>query len=88
MLGIVLGFPVMLLTVGIGLGGVFVEFPALHAALKYLCIAYLLYLALRIATASALLRQFLHTQARRRLFNYSMAALLIASIIPVFWETA
>jgi len=36
----------------------------------------------------ALLRQFLHTQARRRLFNYSMATLLIASIIPLFWETA
>jgi threonine/homoserine/homoserine lactone efflux protein len=159
MLGIALGFPVMLLTVGIGLGGVFVEFPALHAALKYVCIAYLLYLAWRIATASApgegqraprpltfiqaaafqwvngkgwvialsavatytvvdstlplqigalsaisliitvgsvccwtlfgaLLRQYLHTPARRRVFNYSMAALLVASIIPVFWETA
>jgi len=159
MLGIVLGFPVMLLTVGIGLGGVFVEFPALHAALKYLCIAYLLYLAWRIATASApgegqrapkpltfiqaaafqwvngkgwvialsavatytvvdstlplqigalsaiallvsvgsvccwtlfgaLLRQYLHTQARRRMFNYTMAALLVASIVPVLFETA
>jgi threonine/homoserine/homoserine lactone efflux protein len=34
----------------------------------------------------ALLRQFLHTEQRRRYFNYSMAALLVASIIPVFWE--
>jgi threonine/homoserine/homoserine lactone efflux protein len=159
MLGITLGFPAMLLTVGLGLGRVFVEFPPLHAALRYICIAYLLYLAWRIATASALgedrraakpltfmqaaafqwvngkgwvialtavatytvvdatlplqigalgaisliitvgsvccwtlfgalLRQYLHTQARRRVFNYSMAALLIASIIPVLWETA
>jgi len=34
----------------------------------------------------ALLRQYLHTERRRLLFNYSMAALLVASIIPVFWE--
>jgi threonine/homoserine/homoserine lactone efflux protein len=34
----------------------------------------------------AMLRQYLHTERRRRLFNYSMAALLVASIIPVFWE--
>jgi threonine/homoserine/homoserine lactone efflux protein len=34
----------------------------------------------------ALLRQYLHTDRRRRLFNYTMAALLTASIVPVFWE--
>jgi threonine/homoserine/homoserine lactone efflux protein len=34
----------------------------------------------------ALLRQYLHTERRRLLFNYSMAALLVVSIIPVFWE--
>jgi threonine/homoserine/homoserine lactone efflux protein len=34
----------------------------------------------------AMLRQYLHTERRRRWFNYSMAALLVASIIPVFWE--
>jgi threonine/homoserine/homoserine lactone efflux protein len=34
----------------------------------------------------AVLRQYLHTERRRLLFNYSMAALLVASIIPVFWE--
>jgi threonine/homoserine/homoserine lactone efflux protein len=34
----------------------------------------------------AMLRGYLHTEARRRWFNYSMAALLVASIIPVFWE--
>lgn len=34
----------------------------------------------------ALLRQYLHTERRRLLFNYCMAALLVASIIPVFWE--
>ncbi len=32
------------------------------------------------------LRDYLHTELRRRLFNYGMAALLLLSIIPVFWE--
>jgi threonine/homoserine/homoserine lactone efflux protein len=34
----------------------------------------------------AFLRRYLHTDRRRRIFNYSMAALLVASIVPVFWE--
>ncbi len=157
MLGITLGFPLMLLIVGLGLARIFIALPALHALLKYLCIAYMLYLAWRIAAASAidearrtskpltfiqgaavqwvngkgwvvalsvattytvvdqtlplqiaalaavcllitmasvccwtlfgaLLRNFLQSDVRRRWFNYSMAALLLASIIPVVWE--
>lgn len=34
----------------------------------------------------AVLRQYLHTEKRRRWFNYSMAALLVLSIIPVLFE--
>jgi threonine/homoserine/homoserine lactone efflux protein len=34
----------------------------------------------------ALLRQYLHTDRRRRWFNYSMAGLLVVSIVPVFFE--
>jgi threonine/homoserine/homoserine lactone efflux protein len=34
----------------------------------------------------AMLRQYLHTDRRRRGFNYSMAALLVLSVIPVLWE--
>ena len=34
----------------------------------------------------AMLRQYLHTERRRRGFNFAMAALLVASVIPVFWE--
>ncbi len=157
MLGVTLGFPLMLLIVGLGLARIFIALPALHALLKYLCIAYMLYLAWRIAAASAidearrtskpltfiqgaavqwvnakgwvvalsvattytvvdqtlplqiamlaavclvitmasvccwtlfgaLLRNFLQSDARRRWFNYSMAALLLASVIPVVWE--
>jgi threonine/homoserine/homoserine lactone efflux protein len=156
-LGVTVGYPVMLLIVGIGLAKIFIAMPQIHVVLKYVCIVYLLYLAWRIATASAvgearqiarpltfmqaaafqwvngkgwvvalsavttytvvnstlslqilalsaiaviitlgsvctwtlfgaLLRQYLHTEHRRRVFNYSMAALLAVSVIPVFWE--
>ena len=156
-LGVTVGYPLMLLLVGLGLAKIFVAMPLIHVVLKYVCIVYLLYLAFRIATAAkvredratgkpltflqaaafqwvngkgwvialsavttytvvdstlplqiaalsvlaliitlasvctwtyfgSLLRAFLHTEHRRRLFNYSMAALLVLSIIPVFWE--
>jgi threonine/homoserine/homoserine lactone efflux protein len=156
--GVTVGYPLMLLLVGLGLAQVFTQVPQLHAVLKYLCIVYLLYLAWRIAVApiadvqmrrtskpltflqaaafqwvngkgwvvalsavttytvvngtlmiqvvalaglallvtlasvsswtlfGTLLRQYLHTDRRRRLFNYTMAGLLAASILPVFWE--
>ncbi len=156
-LGVTVGYPFMLLMVGLGLAKLFIAVPLIHAVLKYLCIAYLLYLAWRIAATStagetgrihrplsflqavafqwvnvkgwvvalsavttytlvnatlvmqiialaaealiitlgsvcawayfgALLRQFLNTAERRRWFNYSMATLLVLSIVPVFWE--
>jgi threonine/homoserine/homoserine lactone efflux protein len=156
-LGITFGYPLMLLIVGLGLAKIFIAVPQIHVILKYISIAYLLYLAWRIAMATessetrgiarpltfvqaaafqwvngkgwvvalsavttytvvnstlplqivalsaialfitlasvstwtffgALLRQYLHTEQRRRRFNYSMAALLVASVIPVFWE--
>ena len=156
-LGITLGFPVMLLLVGLGLAKVFMAIPIVHVALKYLSIVYLLYLAWRIASAAGMaatrgsakpltffqaaafqwvnvkawitalsavttytvvnaslpwqivalaimdmgitlasvscwtlfghfLRDYLHTERRRRWFNYTMAALLLASIVPVFFE--
>lgn len=52
MLGIIVGFPVMTVAIGLGLGTMFQAQPMLHAALKYVATAYLLYLAYRIATAS------------------------------------
>jgi threonine/homoserine/homoserine lactone efflux protein len=157
-LGVTVGYPVMLLLVGIGLANIFTRVPQIHAVLKYLCIGYLLYLAWRIAFApiadeqarraskpltfmqaaafqwvngkgwvvalsavttytvvnatltmqvaalaalaflvtlasvtswtlfGAMLRQYLHTPHRRRLFNYAMAGLLTASIVPVMWD--
>jgi threonine/homoserine/homoserine lactone efflux protein len=50
--GISLGFPVMIVAVGLGLGPVFDAFPQLHTILKFVAFAYLLWLAWRIAWAS------------------------------------
>jgi len=48
-LGICLGFPVMVIVVGVGFGAVFIRFPIIHEFIKYLGAAYLLYLAWKIA---------------------------------------
>lgn len=53
MLGISLGFMVLVMAVGLGLGQVFERFPALYTILRYLGAAYLLYLAWKIARAGA-----------------------------------
>jgi len=51
MLGITVGFPVMVFAVGMGLGGVFEAYPLLHDVLKYGSFVYLLYLAWKLARA-------------------------------------
>ncbi|MDX2205884.1 MAG: LysE family translocator [Hyphomicrobiaceae bacterium] len=51
--GVALGFGVMVLAVGLGLGAVVAAVPAVYTALKYAGAAYLLYLAWQIATAPA-----------------------------------
>lgn len=52
LLGISLGFGVMLALVGLGLGEVFQRAPWLHEVLKWASLTYLLYLAWRVATAA------------------------------------
>ena len=47
--GICIGFPVMLLVVGLGFGRIFEVYPQLHLLIKVVGIAYLLYLAWLIA---------------------------------------
>lgn len=49
--GVSLGFAVMVLAVGLGLGAIFQTWPGLYAVLKYAGAAYLLYLAWIIATS-------------------------------------
>lgn len=54
MLGITIGFPVMVFALGLGLGEIFIHYSQVHLALKYIGAAYLLYLAWRIAQAGQL----------------------------------
>lgn len=51
-LGIMLGFPVMIVAVGLGISIVFDAAPWLHTVLKVLAFTYLCWLAWRIATAA------------------------------------
>lgn len=48
-LGICLGFPAMIIAIGLGFGALFSQFPVLHEIIRWLGIAYLLYLAWLIA---------------------------------------
>ncbi|HSI42570.1 MAG TPA: LysE family translocator [Xanthobacteraceae bacterium] len=50
-LGVTLGFPLMVIAIGFGLGGLFVAIPQLHTLLKVAGAAYLLWLAWKIAGA-------------------------------------
>jgi threonine/homoserine/homoserine lactone efflux protein len=152
MMGIGLGFMLMIVLVGLGLIQVFAAYPTFHTALKVVSICYLAWLAWKIANASApdgvrpgarplsflqaagfqwvnpkgwtmalsaiaayapgqspagvawvagafglaaipmvcgwtvlgqQMRRFLTNPARLRAFNWTMAALLLASLIPV-----
>tara|TARA_B110000914_G_scaffold146010_1_gene127835 strand:- start:53 stop:667 length:615 start_codon:yes stop_codon:yes gene_type:complete len=51
-LGICLGFPVMVIALGFGLGTIFDSLPILHDIIKILGVAYLMYLAWLIASSS------------------------------------
>ena len=51
LLGIVCGFPLVVLAVGLGLGAVFQRHPEVHGVMKFVGAAFLIYLAWRIATA-------------------------------------
>ncbi len=52
MLGVCLGFVLMVSVVGLGLTQVFSHYPIVHKVLKYICVAYLIYLSYKIATSS------------------------------------
>jgi threonine/homoserine/homoserine lactone efflux protein len=54
LLGVCIGFSLMILLVGAGLGAVFQSAPVLYTVLKYAGAAYLLYLAWKIARAGEL----------------------------------
>ena len=52
LLGITIGFPIMIVSIGLGFEIIFVKYPLLHEIIKIAGITYLIYLAWRVATSS------------------------------------
>ena len=50
--GIIFGFPLMVATLGFGLGTIFLNYPVIHQIIKIAGISYLLFLAWKIANAT------------------------------------
>lgn len=53
LLGICIGFPVMLALIGLGFGALFQLYPILHEVIKIIGVIYLLFLAWKIANAGS-----------------------------------
>jgi threonine/homoserine/homoserine lactone efflux protein len=83
MLGITLGFGLMVVAAGLGVAGLVRAEPRLHALLKYAGTAYLLYLAWRIARAKAAGG----ASARARPIGF-LAAALFTWTNPKAWVSA
>lgn len=71
LVGICLGFPLMVLLVGLGFGVVFERYPHLHQLIKVLGIAYLIWLAWHIASAEPKAIE----QGKSKPFSFIQAAL-------------
>ena len=82
-LGICLGFPVMVIALGLGLGTIFENFPILHDIIKILGVAYLLYLAWLVASSSS----FEETSSPSRPLRFDQAV-LFQWVNPKAWVMA
>ena len=81
--GVTIGFAVMIVAFGLGLGQVFQSYPALHHWLRIIGALYLLYLAWRIATAG----DPGAAEARRQPLSF-MEAALFQWLNPKAWTLA
>lgn len=70
-LGICLGFPLMVLLVGLGFGVIFERYPHLHQLIKVLGVIYLVWLAWHIASAEPKAIE----QGKTKPFSFMQAAL-------------
>ncbi|MGN6579948.1 MAG: LysE family translocator [Bordetella sp.] len=83
LLGVSLGFALMVLLVGLGLGAVFTREPLVYQVLKYLGAAYLLYLAWKIANSGSMQ----DSRTRTRPFTFLQAA-MFQWVNPKAWVMA
>lgn len=82
-LGIAVGFAVMNLLVGLGLGSVFETYPEIHVVLKYVGMAYLVFLAWKIAMSG----EVKGVRARAKPFTFIQAA-AFQWVNPKAWAIA
>ncbi|MEJ2764778.1 LysE family translocator [Photobacterium sp. MCCC 1A19761] len=83
MLGIVMGFSLMVILVGVGLMGIFAAYPVVHHVLQGGCLLYLFYLAFKIARS--------HPGGQRELDYRPLSFLAAANfqwINPKAWSMA
>lgn len=71
LLGICIGFPLMVAAVGLGFGSLFESFPVLHEIIKVLGVTYLLYLAFAVATSAP---SSLDADSDKKPFSFLQAA--------------
>jgi threonine/homoserine/homoserine lactone efflux protein len=83
MLGVALGFSFMILVVGLGVAGLLQQWPTVYNALKVLCVAYMLWLAWKIAHAAAPAEK----SASSKPFTFLQAA-VFQWINPKAWSMA
>lgn len=88
--GVSVGFPLMVFSVGLGLGQILTINPELRRIVQYLGMAYMLWLALRMATAHRVTSgdQTQGTKNRRASPLTFFEALLFQWINPKAWVTA
>lgn len=85
LVGICLGFPLMVAAVGLGFSTVFDKFPILHEIIKVLGVAYLLYLAWLVASAAPSSLESKEQESKPLTF---MQAALFQWINPKAWVMA
>ncbi|EAR61653.1 LysE family translocator [Neptuniibacter caesariensis] len=85
LVGICLGFPLMVAAVGLGFSTIFDKFPILHEIIKVLGVAYLLYLAWLVASAAPSSLESKEQESKPLTF---MQAALFQWINPKAWVMA
>ena len=81
--GVALGFNAMVILVGIGVSQIFELYPSSYLVLKYLSIAYLSYLAYKIANSSSLS----NSDVRQKPISFTQAV-LFQWVNPKAWTMA
>ncbi|WP_424947760.1 LysE family translocator [Candidatus Spongiihabitans sp.] len=87
LLGVTIGFTVMVMLVGVGLLQLFDAFPLSYLILKVLSVAYLFYLAWKIATSAPFEHDDTRSESKAKPFTFLQAA-LFQWVNPKAWAVA